>query len=151
MPEIEMEIWATFQIPQKHCSEFNLMQCMKQILTEMRKYDAMLAIHALDGNDAFYSQYNKFPTKKLTLYRISSSILFSATQSTAIKSPLDAMCSAPTPSTISKKATNNTTPCAQHPHHQQYQESYQQYHNNDGMAEEKQHVHQGRFTWKKTI
>jgi len=63
--EIEMEIQVTFQIPQKHCGEFNLMQCMKQMTTKMRKYDATITIHALDSKEELlYPQYDKFLTKE---------------------------------------------------------------------------------------
>jgi len=64
-PEIETEIRATFKIPQKHHGDFNPTQRMKQMIAEMRKYDATIAIHALEGDEeALYPQYDKFPTKE---------------------------------------------------------------------------------------
>jgi len=63
-PEIETDVRVIFQLPQNHRGTFNPMNKMKQVITEMMRYDLSLAIHSLTEDDALFPQFDKFPMKE---------------------------------------------------------------------------------------
>jgi len=64
-PEIETDVRMIFQLPQNHRGTFNPTHKMKQLITELMRYDPTLAIKSLtDDDDALFPQFDKFPTKE---------------------------------------------------------------------------------------
>jgi len=63
-PEVEMDLRITFQLPKNPRREFQPAQQVKQLVTEMMKYDNSIVFHPLEEGELLYPQYDPFPLRE---------------------------------------------------------------------------------------
>jgi len=63
-PEIETDLRFIFQLPKNPRREFQPAQQVKQLVTEMLKYDNSIVFHSLIDDDLLYPQYDPFLLKE---------------------------------------------------------------------------------------
>jgi len=63
--EIKTDLRFIFQLPKNSRREFQPAQQVKQLVTEMLKYDNTIVFHSLVNDELLYPQYDPFPMKEI--------------------------------------------------------------------------------------